>query len=549
MKNTTLIIPSAKVVPKEMQNIGKIPAILYPLNEGIVLDYMLKQYKDITRKIEIVAFEKSEEVINRNACNYNRYNIEIVTLNTLKDLGYTIYEGLVKNSDVSSGKVIINFADTIVMDQIDDIQGDCYFYSEDYVSDKWTFFQECNGKINHIIDKKQRTNLSDKKMNLFVGVFKIEHPLDFIQCLEFAFTVEKEMDSFYIALLEYTKLHPMTALKTDKWFDIGHADKYFNSKLGVSARAFNHITIDKERGILKKTSDNKEKFRGEVLWYIKLPRDIEYVRPRIFSYSTNYSEMYIDMEYYSYHTVHELFLYGDLTYNQWVDIFDRIKFMFKDFAKYRVSDGGIQPALEDIYLTKTLQRLSDLKNNPSFKTFFTKHFSVNGIKYKSLDRICEILKLVIPQELYNVSDFNIIHGDLCFANILVDGKFSFIKVIDPRGTFGKFDIYGDPRYELAKLFHSVDGKYDCIIKDMFTVNIEPNSIDFKIKEKQREFDLFECLLECFNEEIGIHRKEIELIEALLFLSMIPLHTENVDRQHAMLATGISILDRCADIRD
>ena len=74
----------------------------------------------------------------------------------------------------------------------------------------------------------------------------------------------------------------MKAILTENWFDIGHEDKYYNSKIAVRAREFNHITIDKNRGILRKTSDDKDKFIGEIKWYLKLPADIEYVRPRIF---------------------------------------------------------------------------------------------------------------------------------------------------------------------------------------------------------------------------------------------------------------------------
>lgn len=44
----------------------------------------------------------------------------------------------------------------------------------------------------------------------------------------------------------------MKAVLTNNWFDIGHEDKYYNSKLEVRAREFNHITIDKNRGILKR---------------------------------------------------------------------------------------------------------------------------------------------------------------------------------------------------------------------------------------------------------------------------------------------------------
>ena len=41
-----LIIPSAKVVPEELQKLGKLPAVIYPINQRIVFDYLYEQYKD-----------------------------------------------------------------------------------------------------------------------------------------------------------------------------------------------------------------------------------------------------------------------------------------------------------------------------------------------------------------------------------------------------------------------------------------------------------------------------------------------------------------------
>ena len=106
--------------------------------------------------------------------------------------------------------------------------------------------------------------------------------------------------------------------------------------------------------------------------------------------------------------------------------------------------------------------------------------------------------------LYEVDTFNIIHGDLCFANIMVDTNLSFIKVIDPRGKFGTYDIYGDFRYELAKLFHSVDGKYDFIIKDLFDVNFDYKGLVLIIvfKTKKETLIYTKSLLIPLKAEIG-----------------------------------------------
>ena len=143
------------------------------------------------------------------------------------------------------------------------------------------------------------------------------------------------------------------------------------------------------------------------------------------------------------------------------------------------------------------------------------------------------------------------NGDLCFANIMVDENYSFIKVIDPRGKFGDFDVYGDFRYELAKLFHSVDGKYDFIIKDLFKINYksEENEINYSIINRVRTFDLYQTFLDVFKEAIGNNLKKIELIEALLFLTMIPLHNESFEHQLVMLGTGLEILNRVINIEE
>ena len=208
-------------------------------------------------------------------------------------------------------------------------------------------------------------------------------------------------------------------------------------------------------------------------------------------------------------------------------------------------------SLEDVYLTKTLQRFGILKSDGRFRSFFDRPITVNGNKYKSLDDITERLREIIPEYLYNVDEFSIIHGDLCFSNILVDSNLSFIKVVDPRGKFGAFDIYGDPKYELGKLFHSVDGKYDYIIKDLFEVIYEPKNaeITYTISERKMDFNLYEVFIEAFKNEIGNDLKKIELIEALLFLSMIPLHNENFNHQMVMLGVGLDILNRVVDITE
>ena len=168
-------------------------------------------------------------------------------------------------------------------------------------------------------------------------------------------------------------------------------------------------------------------------------------------------------------------------------------FVCEDFKKYTVKNEFIRNSLEDMYLNKTVQRFDRMRKDERFIKFFGQPITVNGKKYKCLNSVQEELQRVVPKMLFDVDEFSVIHGDLCFANIMVDENYSFIKVIDPRGKFGNFDIYGDFRYELAKLFHSVDGKYDFIIKDLFKINYksEENEVNYSIINRVRTFDLYQ----------------------------------------------------------
>ncbi len=121
-------------------------------------------------------------------------------------------------------------------------------------------------------------------------------------------------------------------------------------------------------------------------------------------------------------------------------------------------------------------------------------------------------------------------------------------MIDPRGTFGEFDIYGDERYELAKILHSIEGKYDFIIKDLF--KLETDDLNYRIEFNYTEPspDIVSIFMNVFHEKINGIENQLILIESLLFLSMIPLHRESLKHQQAMLCRGIQLLDRVLDIR-
>lgn len=529
-----VIITTAKLIKEELQKIGKLPPAIYPIDGTTTFELISRNYPTDT-EYRIVCYERADLV--RERLKGDVHNKQIIVLETLGDIGESVLAGI-KYTDSS---IVINFGDTIVQDVV--LEGDALIYAEDYISDKWTFFKEKNGTFTWISDKKPSD--SPDKAPLFVGLFRIENAQFFKECLLHAKHNDLGIDSFYYALYEYSQKNPLSMTKADAWLDIGHSLGYSKSKMSVKSREFNHITIDNNRAILRKTSEHKSKLIDEIEWYLKIPREIEYMRPRIFFYSLDYNAPFVEMEYYSYHTLHELFLYGDLDSAQWIEVFSKIKLICSDMEKYHVIDESrIRASLVEMYVDKTMKRMEDMRKDVTFANYFNSNIVINGNKYCSLNQLEEILKKEIPMRLLQLEQFNIIHGDLCFPNILIDDELSIIKVIDPRGSFGRYDIYGDRRYELAKLLHSVDGKYDFIIKNKFKLTVNRHGhIEYSISCPRSCFDVERCFYNVFSDWIGLEKDEIVLIEGLLFLTMIPLHSEDKDHQLVMLSTAIEIINR------
>ena len=55
-----VVIPSAKIVSVELQNIGKLPAVIYPVNQDTMFKILKDTYKDAVDEYEIVVYEAAE---------------------------------------------------------------------------------------------------------------------------------------------------------------------------------------------------------------------------------------------------------------------------------------------------------------------------------------------------------------------------------------------------------------------------------------------------------------------------------------------------------
>lgn len=542
-----LLIPSALLVPPDMRNkFGELPTALFPLGNKTMIERLYDKYKDIVDVIYIVV--KRKQLLINDYINSKKLPIGIIELDELKDLGYTIQYGMefILDKEPLIDYIYVNFADLLLDENVPINNHNFFYYASGMSTDEWTYFKDNNGTITDILDKcplSENYHISDFS-GIFVGLFGFAKPYYFLELLKQYSNVHSEMDTFYQAIFTYSQEYPFTILHSQNWFDVGHSDNYSKATTSVAARSFNSIEIDEQRGILKKRSENKEKLVNEIRWYLRIPNKLQYLLPRVYDYSLELTDPYVSMEYYGYHTLHESLVFGDLPLVKWQAIFQKLLFAINDMGQFRVTGerNQFETALRDIYLQKTFDRLDMIRNKPDFHSFFENTITINGKEYSSLNEYIKMLPELIEKLVVNTftGQFNIIHGDLCFANILIEDTYDFIRVIDPRGKFGTFDIYGDARYELAKLMHTLDGKYDFIIEDMFDIDVIGNTIEYHV-HKQID-NITNVFLDVFRESID-NIQAVRLIEATLFLSMIPLHSDYKQRQFAMLATGVMLLEQ------
>lgn len=344
-------------------------------------------------------------------------------------------------------------------------------------------------------------------------------------------------------LENYGIRYPMKAVNAKFWYDFGNIDNLVLSRQRLlQGRYFNSLTIDPTLNTISKVSLLNDKLRNELNWYLLLPDKLKVLSPRIINQEQNEDKITINQEYYGYPTLAELFLYSSFHPETWSSIITRLLNIHLEFKKYK---GELTKAeLSNVYKDKTLDRLHDLETMDPYWSSLLKAPTIthNG-------EVLQNLSFLLPQiiekteEIIDNAEVTILHGDFCFSNILFDINSQISRLIDPRGSFGRIGIYGDPRYDIAKLRHSICSYYDYVVSDLFSLDEHSSGVFetdlFTSTASVKVGPIFDDLVQ----KIGYNIEEIRFIEGLLFISMLPLHRDKPERQKMMFLTGLKILNK------
>lgn len=376
--------------------------------------------------------------------------------------------------------------------------------------------------------------------------------VELVWCGYFSFASTKSLvralalsrSDFVGAVRQYCLSHDVAFPLVDGWHDLGHINTYFSSRSKITTqRIFNDLRI--KDGMVWKSGTPHLKITAEAQWFRNLPVQLKRYTPQLIDVGTDSSTSapYYMLEYLPISPLNEIFVHGRNPDFFWKRIFDLTQSFLHD-ARTCVHQF-IDPVLHDeiatdavsLYRDKTYQRLAAYSSQTGLCLESSTQYG--RLQLPSLIAIVErCLHLTEAMGLCP----GVIHGDLCFSNVLFDSRAGSIKLIDPRGLTqnNNMTILGDQKYDVAKLCHSAIGLYDYILAGRYRLISTPEehpTISFEIDER------LESVQSLFmNTEFlpGVRGGDILPLTILLFLSMLPLHSDRPDRQKAMLLNALRL---------
>ncbi len=484
---------------------------------SLVLDFY------IGKRIKVyVAIESGMENLFRQELSFYEENIEFLVLERTLGINDTIEKSCPL---ISENDLIINLVTSIPRKLVD---------SNSALIGYETFSHNSYSGVKILEDEILFKSKFDPNMliaNPFQGIMRTSKNDIETGCS----LINNKQD--LLKLAEWLHLNRELTFKYSEWLDTGHEENYPGIRKKIlSSRSFNRLMFNPESGLLTKESDNKLKFLNEIDYVKNLPIELQVFFPRIIKFDREKPS--VSMEYYGYPNLSEYQLYRSIDGFQWKRIFEFIKLYIIRNRSYK-SEISKDQFLSFTY-EKTNQRLSDFLEKSEFKNY--ENFIINGVGCQSFSLLDALVREKL-EIMYN-SDFHVImHGDLCFNNVLYDVFSETIRFIDPRGSTNENvpSIFGDLRYDLAKVLHSAVGNYDYMVNNLFELRIDQNEINFQFPLRQNS-DVLKSECEQIIQDLNVNLKDVYLLMSLLFLSMTPLHSDNVKRQKIMFAQGIYYLN-------
>ena len=340
---------------------------------------------------------------------------------------------------------------------------------------------------------------------------------------------------FFHALNRQASADRLNEIKPGRWLDFGHVQTFFRSRQIVTTqRSFNSLQIT-DTHVRKRSTVAADKLRAEARWLRDVPAPLAPFCARLLGSGEDGESYFYDTEYEYMPTLSELYVFGRISGPAWSRILDSCRKFVEasvDAATGAVADNCLRRLVVD----KTTDRLTAYARAAGIDLDLPT--SLNGRPRPSLRQCLKDITDVLADCGERPS---VMHGDFCFSNILYSFRTERVRLIDPRAINenGEFTMLGDCRYDLAKLMHSIAGRYDLIMagrcagrrvsSQEFELTFPPDSHRTRSEEIAHATTIA---------GIRLNSPVVWASTTSLFLSMPPLHSDRPDRQATFIANAL-----------
>jgi len=323
---------------------------------------------------------------------------------------------------------------------------------------------------------------------------------------------------------------------TPNWIDFGNSAYQANFRSNLTpSRFFNNVFVDERKGIVIKESNNTKKLNNEIHFMSNLPESLKYLFPRILKVSEDKigQKLVIEMDLFPSRSLADIW-FRNIKYPEvWEDIFNRIfEVLNCEFSEFTSKKPK---KFSDFILSNLKIRIPKFIKELQLEKLVLGEGTINGLRIREFwSLIDETLKqLSVFDQIPN----QIMHGDLCFSNILIQEETLLMRLVDPRGSFGDKSIYGTKLYDIAKLCHSVLGGYDHIVRDIFSLKNDELEYELEIPFLDFQKDIQTIFFRKL-QEMNMSTKHGNMLSGLILTAIPIFHLEKKDRAKAMFLRGL-----------
>ena len=302
-------------------------------------------------------------------------------------------------------------------------------------------------------------------------------------------------------------------------------------------RYFNMVSSDQY--YVTKRSHDKQKMRREFNYYYLLPEELQIFFVKPFSFieyedSASYKMERLNIPDFSVQWIHHA-----VNQEEFSKFLDIAFYFLSHRPKKQISQEEFNRHHHEYYSKKLDNRLSDLEKMPCYAVL--NQLIAISTPYKTVKEIAALYHKKLARMTRNKNHQLVIsHGDFCFSNILYDKRTRLFKLIDPRGAMEEPELYLDPYYDVAKLSHSILGCYDFINHALYEMTCN-DQLALQLRIYTNEQTHLQAMFKAKLEQFGFDYELVRLYEASLFLSMLPLHVDNLQKTFAFALTAANIL--------